>query len=176
MSTLMTIPYKKRDPFTELWLCNPALGLGKPERVPEQPEDSPEPPVKGLITGPSSRQVPSFGPCSALRAPRSRLLLPGTGGNYSTAHVSAKPTAWISAIPFQTSDLAAFYPLRFKFNIIFIVFQRTCYGFMPRHMPWYMAWWCGLGTGFGARSNCLLYIPRALLALSLFFRLVVLVK
>ena len=47
MSTLMTIPYKKRDPFTELWLCNPALGLADPERVPEQPEGGPEPPWRG---------------------------------------------------------------------------------------------------------------------------------
>ena len=35
MSTLVTMPYKKDDPFTELWLCNPALGLADPERVPE---------------------------------------------------------------------------------------------------------------------------------------------
>jgi hypothetical protein len=38
MSTLVTMPYKKWDPFTEVWLCNPALGLADPERVPEQPE------------------------------------------------------------------------------------------------------------------------------------------
>ena len=47
MSTLVTMPYKKWDPFTELWLCNPALGLADPERVPEQPEGSPEPPWRG---------------------------------------------------------------------------------------------------------------------------------
>lgn len=47
MSTLVTIPYKKWDPFTELWLCNPALCLPDPERVPEQPEGSPEPPWGG---------------------------------------------------------------------------------------------------------------------------------
>jgi hypothetical protein len=44
MSTLVTMPYKQWDPFTELWLCNPALGLADPERVPGQPEGSPEPP------------------------------------------------------------------------------------------------------------------------------------
>jgi hypothetical protein len=59
------MPYKKWDPFTELWLCDPALGLADPERVPEEPEGSPEPPLEGPITGPCS---PSFGPCSALLA------------------------------------------------------------------------------------------------------------
>jgi hypothetical protein len=44
MFTLVTLGYRKRDPFTELWLCNPELGLANPERVPEQPECSPEPP------------------------------------------------------------------------------------------------------------------------------------
>src|SRR5437667_12665739 len=81
MSTLVTMPYRKWDAFTELWLCNPALGLADPERVPEQPEGSPEPPVEGPITGPSSRGVPSFGPCSALLA---RLLLPGVEGIATT--------------------------------------------------------------------------------------------
>ena len=41
MSTLVTMPYKKWDPFTELWLCNPELGLANLERVPEQPEHLP---------------------------------------------------------------------------------------------------------------------------------------
>ena len=68
MSTLVTMPYKKWDPFTELWLCNPALGLADPERVPEQPEGSPEPLWMGAMTGPSSSGVPSFGPCPALLA------------------------------------------------------------------------------------------------------------
>ena len=116
----MTIPYKKRDPLTELWLCNPALGLGKPERVPEQPEDSPEPPVKGLITGPSSRQVPSFG--ALLRAPRSSLsaIVAWNRRNYKFrlfhSHISAKPAAWSLAILFQNSDVVA---LSLKFNIMY---------------------------------------------------------
>jgi hypothetical protein len=65
MSTLVTMPYKKWSPFTEVWLCNPALGLADPERVPEQPEGSPEPPWKAH-NWPLLRGVPSFGP-----APRS---------------------------------------------------------------------------------------------------------
>jgi hypothetical protein len=47
MSTLVTILYKSWGPFAQLWLCNPAVGLADPERVLEQPEGSPESPVKG---------------------------------------------------------------------------------------------------------------------------------
>ena len=99
------------DPFTKLWLCNPALGLAGPERFPEQPEGSPELPVEGPITGPSSDKgfpVLGFGIAQRdqFRAPPSRLLL------YSTAKLSAKP---ITDIPFKSAgDLAASYPLRLQ--------------------------------------------------------------
>jgi hypothetical protein len=53
------------DPFTEPWLCNPALGLASLERVLSSlgtAEGSPESPVEGPITGPPlDVGDPSFG-------------------------------------------------------------------------------------------------------------------
>jgi hypothetical protein len=121
MSTLVTMPYKKWGPFTELWLCNPALGLPDPERVPEQPEGSPEAPVEGCHNWPLFKRGSQF--WALLRAPRSRILLPGVEGLIPQLR---RPNLLPGVQPFlQTSDVVVFYPLRFKFNIISIAFQRT---------------------------------------------------
>jgi len=78
MSTLVTMPYKKWDPFTEVWLCNPALGLADPERVPEQPEAA-------LSTRGGAHNWPLFKRGSQfwaqLRAPRPRAIVARSRGS-----------------------------------------------------------------------------------------------
>ena len=89
------------DTFTELWLCNPALGLAGPERVLSSLRGSPEPPWRGgPITGPSSRGIPSFGPSS--RAPRSWLLLPGESRELFHGHrFGQSPLPGVQSFPFK---------------------------------------------------------------------------
>jgi hypothetical protein len=89
MSTLVTIPYKKWDPFTELWLCNPALGLVDLERVPERLRVALSP-RGGAHNWPLFKRGSQF--WAQLRAPRPRLLLAGVEGVIHS-YVSAKPAA-----------------------------------------------------------------------------------
>ena len=89
MSTLVTMPYKKWDPFTDLWPCNPMLALSaslSSLRAALSPVEAP-------ITGLSREGFLVWGPapCSALLAlgycyGESRELFHG--------YISAKPAAW----------------------------------------------------------------------------------